>query len=136
MVEKQIIVACGLIRKGKKILLAKRHSKSKFQGGKWEMSGGKIAIFENPKDTLMRELEEELGIKVKVGELFDVVDVILENEEEKRHVILIAYLCDWLSGEPRTIECEEVVWLEKKDLKGLDFTVGTKPFIKKYLQPN
>ncbi len=47
-----------------KVLLAKRPT-SAHQGGKWEFPGGKRMMGESPTQTLVRELEEEIGIRAK-----------------------------------------------------------------------
>ena len=49
---------------GPKVLLAKRAA-SAHQGGKWEFPGGKIATGESATQALVRELEEEVGIRAK-----------------------------------------------------------------------
>ena len=46
------------------VLLAKRHA-SAHQGGKWEFPGGKMMAGENAAQALVRELEEEIGIRAK-----------------------------------------------------------------------
>ena len=47
------------------VLLAKRHV-SAHQGGKWEFPGGKMMAGENVAQALVRELEEEIGIRATI----------------------------------------------------------------------
>ncbi|WDE98013.1 (deoxy)nucleoside triphosphate pyrophosphohydrolase [Lentisphaera profundi] len=66
-----INVCAGIIRKNDKILICQR-SESKFNGA-WEFPGGKVEINESQEQALKRELEEELGIKAKIGHHFHTV---------------------------------------------------------------
>lgn len=50
-------------------ILAFRRRLDKSAGGKWEFPGGKVEGSETPADALVREVREELGINVGVGEL-------------------------------------------------------------------
>ena len=63
----KIQVACALIWRDGQILLSKRHQ-SAHQGGLWEFPGGKFETGEDPKACLNRELEEELGIRIRDAE--------------------------------------------------------------------
>ena len=63
----KIQVACAIIWRDGQILLSKRHQNS-HQGGLWEFPGGKFETGEDPKACLNRELEEELGIRIRDAE--------------------------------------------------------------------
>ena len=60
-------VTCAIIEKDSKTLIARRAADQKL-AGKWEFPGGKIEQGETPEECLKRELEEEFGIQVEVGE--------------------------------------------------------------------
>jgi 8-oxo-dGTP diphosphatase len=61
----QIVVAAGvLVLPGEKVLIAQRRPGSHMEGA-WEFPGGKVAPAEMPLDGLVRELDEELGIRVR-----------------------------------------------------------------------
>ena len=60
-------VTCTIIENEGKILLARRAADQKL-AGKWEFPGGKVEAGESPEECLKRELEEEFGIQVEVGE--------------------------------------------------------------------
>ena len=60
------VTAAILIKDGN-ILIAKRKSSDKL-ADKWEFPGGKIEKNETPEQCLIREIKEEFGIDVKVGE--------------------------------------------------------------------
>src|ERR1700754_682559 len=58
-----LVVACALIDADKRVLLAQRPP-GKTLAGLWEFPGGKIETGERPEQTLIRELQEEIGITV------------------------------------------------------------------------
>ena len=62
----QIVVAGALIA-GSALLVAQRERPAEL-AGLWELPGGKVAPGESDADGLARELHEELGVEVTVGE--------------------------------------------------------------------
>ncbi|MCW2653455.1 MAG: mismatch repair protein MutT [Mycobacterium sp.] len=62
----QIVVAGALIADG--ALLVAQRARPPELAGRWELPGGKVAAGENERDALVRELAEELGVAVRVGE--------------------------------------------------------------------
>jgi len=61
----------------------------------WELPGGQIEIGETSEECLAREIDEELGVKVRVGEL---LDAYLFEVIEDTYVFITTYRCD-LDGE-------------------------------------
>src|SRR3982075_4583484 len=58
-----LVVACALVDADKRVLIAQR-PEGKTLAGLWEFPGGKVEPGERPEQTLIRELDEELGITV------------------------------------------------------------------------
>ena len=58
------VVAAAVIERGGKVLLAQR-PQGKVYAGYWEFPGGKLEPPETPRDALVRELREELGLHVR-----------------------------------------------------------------------
>lgn len=83
----------GLVIKNEKILLIKKHGGP--YDGKLDLPGGSIEFRETPKDALIRELKEEVGIYVKKYELFDADSVnfnwTYNNEEIIGHHVGIFF---------------------------------------------
>jgi 8-oxo-dGTP diphosphatase len=59
-----LVVACALIDVDGRVLIAQRPP-GKPMAGLWEFPGGKVERGERPEETLIRELQEELGIAVE-----------------------------------------------------------------------
>ena len=63
IIEEEVVVGI-LLNKNGQMLITKRRN-NQFMSGYWELPGGKIEVGENKKDSLKRELFEELGVAVK-----------------------------------------------------------------------
>src|SRR6266853_2112638 len=83
-------VAAALVFRDGKFLITQRHANAHL-GGLWEFPGGKREANETFEQCLARELREELGIEVAVGEL---VESLTHNYPEKA-VHLRFYRCQW-----------------------------------------
>lgn len=63
-----------------RLFLSRRGIKAKNERGLWEFPGGSVEFGEKLADALRRELCEEYGFEIQVGELLDVIDHILPEE--------------------------------------------------------
>ena len=89
-------------------------------GLKWEFPGGKVEEGETFEDALLREIKEELNIKINLH------DKIAEEKykDERINIVLHYYLCSLESGNIKLNEHENLVWVEKKDFDIYDFAEG------------
>jgi mutator protein MutT len=113
---KAVEVVAGLVLREGKLLITQRPLDAHL-GGLWEFPGGKRGAGESPEDCLRRELQEELGIEVQVG---DLVASILHRYPEKT-VDLKFFRCRWLRPEPRNLGCSAFRWVEAKELGAYAF---------------
>lgn len=90
---KQVITACAFIHQKfdgvEKVFLPKRASTKKFLPNIFELPGGHIEFGENIVDGLKREVMEEIGMSISVGEPFAVFDY--KNDIKKSHSVEVVY---------------------------------------------
>jgi len=104
----QVVAGIILAPDADLILLARRPL-HKHQGGLWEFPGGKLEPGEAPVTGLVRELEEELGIRARDCAPFRRV----EHDYGDRSLILDTWLVRAFSGEPVGNEGQEIAWMER-----------------------
>ncbi|MFY9461716.1 MAG: (deoxy)nucleoside triphosphate pyrophosphohydrolase [Candidatus Sungiibacteriota bacterium] len=123
-----VIVAAAIIRDDEKILIAKRGAAS-FLGGKWEFPGGKVEPGEDLLTCLAREIREELGVGIKVGEPYEAV---IYDYGAKGVVRLHSFLCNISDGEPRAGHSHsELKWVAQSELGQYEFVPADIPIAKR-----
>ncbi len=98
-------------------ILIDRRKADGLLGGLWEFPGGKVEPGETIPTCIQREIQEELGIEIEVGDRLIVVD----HTYSHFHVTLNVHHCKHLSGDPQAIECDEIRWVELADLDNYPF---------------
>jgi mutator protein MutT len=111
-----IDVAAALVFREGKLLVTQRYAKAHL-GGLWEFPGGKRESEETFEQCLVRELREELGIEVAVGELVE----SLTHEYPEKTVHLRFYRCQWTQHEPQPLGCPAFKWMTAAELKDYAF---------------
>lgn len=89
----------AVIRDGQVLLVRRANPPDQ---GRWAFPGGKIELGERIEDAAARELFEETGVTAEPLTVFDAVNVFDHDADGllRRHYILVAVLCRWISGEP------------------------------------
>ena len=108
-----LVVACALIDADGRVLLAKRPS-GRPLAGLWEFPGGKVAPGETPEAALIRELEEELGIRVPPKCLAPFT--FASHSYEAFHLLMPLYVCRTWEGEVRAQLGQELAWVRAQRL--------------------
>ncbi len=113
-------VTCGVIRNNRDELLITKRPVDKLLGGLWEFPGGKVENGESFEEGLARELQEELGIEVDVGDFF----IQVQHAYTHFKITLHAYECRLLpeSPMPQCHDCDEFQWVHVDNLT--DFAFG------------
>jgi 8-oxo-dGTP diphosphatase len=108
-----VLVAAAIVVEDGRVLVSQRKPGTHLEG-KWEFPGGKVHPGEDPRDALRRELDEELGIDVNVGE---VVDVAFHRDGD-RAVVLLFFDAARVPGSrgPRAIDVAAFAWAGLDDL--------------------
>lgn len=115
-----------------RVLLVKRTQEPSL--GKWSIPGGIVELGERLRDAVVREIEEEVGLKVEVGELVDVVDNIVYDEQGKvrYHYVIVDFLAKPIGGHLRmSQEVKEARWFHKHELRRLDMTKACRRLLEK-----
>ena len=85
----------------------------------WEFPGGKIEPGETPQEALVREIHEELDLRIAVGKYACSV----EYDYPSFHLSMQCFRCQITSGKPKLLEHEAARWLSREEL----LTVGWLP---------
>jgi len=109
-----VVTAAVVLRDG--FFLVTRRPRGVHLEGYWEFPGGKCEPGETHEDCLRREIEEELGVDVRVGgKVFEV-----SHQYPDRTVELHFYDCD-LVGEPIPLLGQQMRWVARDRLGALQF---------------
>lgn len=113
-----VIVVAGVLFEQGRVLLTQRKKGAHLEG-LWELPGGKIDPDEDPRDALVRELREELGIEVDVGAP---IEVTSWRYPEKRVLLLFFEVTrKRASPPPSPLDVADMKWATREDLDALDF---------------
>ena len=120
----RIVVTAAVIERGGAYLVTRRPGGVHLEGY-WEFPGGKCEPGEDHETCLRREIEEELGVDVRVGrQIFEVA-----HEYPDRAVELHFFECELL-GEPVARLGQEMRWVAPGDLAALEFPPADTELIK------
>jgi 8-oxo-dGTP diphosphatase len=108
-----LVAACVLIDADGRVLIAQR-PEGKAMAGLWEFPGGKIEQGERPEQTVIREMQEELGVMIKEACLAPFV--FASHAYEKFHLLMPLFLCRRWEGIPHPHEGQKVAWVRPRDL--------------------
>jgi len=115
-----------------RLFLSRRGPLAKNERGLWEFPGGSVEFGEKLAEALAREMREEYGIEIAVGELLDVVDHILPDEGQ--HWVSPTFICRVKSGQPVIREpekCTEIGWFHPDEMPD-DLTLITRENLTHY----
>jgi 8-oxo-dGTP diphosphatase len=123
-----IKVVCGIIFNEEKILICRRKPTKSF-GGYWEFPGGKIEKGESEELSLIRELKEELGIKVEnityfKSNIHDHGSFIIE---------LIAYKCRFIKTAFKLADHDLTEWINIQELDKWNLSPADIPIAKELM---
>lgn len=110
------VVAAVIRNKEGKILIAQRNLK-KSQGGLWEFPGGKIEPNETKEEAIVREIKEELDIKIEAVKYLS--EKVFKYPDKE--VNLIAIECRHIEGEIKLLEHEDIKWVDRSEIKQYKF---------------
>jgi 8-oxo-dGTP diphosphatase len=121
-----LVAACALIDADGRILIAQR-PEGKQLAGLWEFPGGKVEPGETPEETLVRELEEELGINTKIACLAPLT--FASHSYETFHLLMPLYICRRYEGIPQGREGQALKWVRPQALRDYPMPPADEPLI-------
>jgi A/G-specific adenine glycosylase len=105
------IVTAAVIQRDGELLIARRPVKG-LLGGLWEFPGGKLKEGEDLATCLRREIREELGVEIEVGDRLGVY----KHAYTHFSVTLHAFACTLLAGEPQPLHASDLRWVRPAEL--------------------
>lgn len=121
-----LVVACALVDADGRVLLAERPA-GKSLAGLWEFPGGKVETGENPEETLIRELREELGIETRTACLAPLT--FASHAYDSFHLLMPLYVCRRFDGIAVGREGQRLKWVRARDLRSHPMPPADEPLI-------
>ena len=124
------VAAC--VFKDDSILLVQRGTQP--SKGKWSVPGGAIELGESLIDTAKRELDEECGVEIEVGDIVDVENLLIRDEDDniQFHYIVTYLTANYISGDIRPGSEElDVGWASREELPNFDMNPVVRDYIYK-----
>lgn len=130
------IVAVGaIVVKARKVLLVRRATDPSRD--LWSLPGGAVGLGEGLKEAVAREVKEECGIDVEVGEVVEVLDRIYTDRQGRvrYHYVIIDFLASWRRGRLKAgSDISEACWVEPGAIGTLPLTEGLAAVVDKALR--
>ena len=121
-----LVVACALLDQDGHVLIAQR-PEGKALAGLWEFPGGKVETGEAPEATLIRELQEELGITVKEPCLAPLTFASFAYPDF--HLLMPLYVCRRWEGVVIAREHKALKWVRPNELRQFPMPPADEPLI-------
>ncbi len=126
MIKLTLVVACALIDVDNRVLIAQR-PEGKTLAGLWEFPGGKLEPGERPERALIRELAEELGIKVEEPCLAPLT--FASHGYDSFHLLMPLYICRKWEGTVTPREGQQLAWVRANKLRDYPMPPADIPLI-------
>jgi 8-oxo-dGTP diphosphatase len=112
-------VVAGALARGDGCWLMHRRPLGKHHGGLWEFPGGKVEDNEIPKESLIRELREELGIECDPARCRPVAFAECAGDGGQPAIVILLYTVTGWAGEPAALEGGAIGWFTQTEVRGL-----------------
>jgi mutator protein MutT len=122
-----------------KLLIIKKSKDDPYQPDKWEVPGGRIEEGETLLQHIQREVKEEAGININVGNPFYMWDWYI-NPDDKKRVVAVAVICTFKSGHATTENqleddyIDKIEWVKIDELYSYNFFDSMKGVISYFIE--
>ena len=121
-----LVVAAALIEADGRVLLQQR-APHRSMPGLWEFPGGKIEQGETPEQALVREIEEELGVRIS-AETLTPLTFASDALGDRRLVLLLYGAREW-EGEPKALDASAIRWATADEMRSLPMPPADVPLV-------
>lgn len=120
-----IDVSCAILIRNSKLMIVRRSPEMRL-GGKWEFPGGKVDVGESPEACIVREIQEELLIDIRVlGSLHPVF-----HSYPRGDIRLFPFIVDLISEqEPQLTEHDAIAWVDLDEILEYDLAAADVPIL-------
>lgn len=103
-----IRVSCAIIVNNGKFLATRRLQGDEHEG-LWEFPGGKLEADESAEQSIVREIEEELKVKIRIIKPLKAIE---HQYPHKEPIVLYPFICEITSGEIFLTAHSEACWMD------------------------
>ena len=121
-----LVAACALVDADGRVLIAQR-PEGKSMAGLWEFPGGKVEKGETPEETVIRELQEELGITTKRACLAPLT--FASHSYDDFHLLMPLFICRRFWGIPQAQEGQTLKWIRPGKLRDYPMPAADEPLV-------
>jgi 8-oxo-dGTP diphosphatase len=121
-----LVAACALVDPDSRVLIAQRPA-GKPMAGLWEFPGGKVEAGERPEQTLIRELQEELGIIVNEACLAPLT--FASHGYADFYLLMPLFICRRWDGMVRALEGQNLAWVHPHRLRDYPMPPADAPLV-------
>ena len=118
------VAVAVIVNEHKQVLIALRQT-HQHQGNLWEFPGGKVETGEATDVALVREIKEELGIKI----VNPAPLVEIKYDYPDKSVLLDVWSTTHFEGKPQGLEGQTIQWCSITGLTNFDFPAANKPIV-------
>jgi len=125
---KILFSACGIIKnKNNEILLSSRRKKNILKNY-WEFPGGKLENYENFNQALIREVKEEINIKILNSDITPLIFV--RHKYRDFYLFMYVFKIKKWRGDLESCDKEELKWVKPYKLKKEKILPANKDIVK------
>jgi mutator protein MutT len=124
----------AVVLDGGRVLLVRRGKPP--LAGKWSLPGGLVELGETTREAIKREVAEECGLEICVGEVAGILDRVVRDAEGRirYHWVLVDYVASLVAGTLcAASDADEAMWADIDEVERLDTTDGLMDMIRRAL---